>query len=118
MTTKHEFRHVLFLSFTYKYLNIIGENLHACEPLRQKIGEALQAEPPVNVLKGNTIAEGFSEELDELRALAFSGKDYLNQMLKREIEKTGISSLRIGSNNVFGYYLEVRNTHKDRKSDV
>src|SRR5690625_4831963 len=99
---------------TCESLNIIGENLHACELLRQKIGEALQAEPPVNVLKGNTIAEGFSEELDGLRALAFSGKDYLNQMLKREIEKTGISSLRIGSNNVFGYYLEVRNTHKDR----
>ncbi len=95
-------------------LNVIAENLHTCDLLRQKIGEALQEEPPVNILKGNTIANGFSKELDALRELAFSGKDYLDKMLKREIETTGISSLKIGSNNVFGYYLEVRNTHKDR----
>lgn len=95
-------------------LNVIAENIHTCDLLRQKIGEALQAEPPVNIQKGNAIAEGFSDELDSLRELAYSGKDYLNKMLKREIEKTGITSLKIGNNNVFGYYLEVRNTHKDR----
>ena len=95
-------------------LNVIAENLHTCDLLRQKIGEALQEEPPVNILKGNTIAKGFSEELDALRELAFSGKDYLDKMLQREIKTTGISSLKIGSNNVFGYYLEVRNTHKNR----
>lgn len=95
-------------------LNVIGENLHTCDLLRQKIEEALQPDPPVNILKGNTIAKGFSEELDALRNIAYSGKDYLDQMLEREIEATGITSLKIGSNNVFGYYIEVRNTHKDK----
>ncbi len=95
-------------------LNIISENLHACQLLREKIGEALQEDPPVNINKGKAIAKGFSEELDELRNLAYTSKDYLDQMLKREIEETGITSLKIGSNNVFGYYIEVRNTHKDK----
>ncbi|WP_394750883.1 DNA mismatch repair protein MutS [Spongiimicrobium salis] len=92
----------------------IGEQLHSCEALRSKIKEMISEEAPVNILKGSTIAEGYSAELDELRGLAFSGKDYLNKMLERETTRTGISSLKIASNNVFGYYIEVRNTHKDK----
>jgi len=95
-------------------LKVIGDNLHGCDLLRGKIIETLSEEAPVNILKGNAIAKGFSEELDEYRGLAFSGKDYLAKMLARETEKTGISSLKIASNNVFGYYIEVRNTHKDK----
>src|SRR5690606_414641 len=71
-------------------------------------------EAPVNILKGNTISSDFSSELKELRDLAFSGKDYLERMLERESERTGITSLKIASNNVFGYYIEVRHTHKDK----
>ncbi len=92
----------------------IGKALDDCEVLRNRVKEVLSEEAPVNVLKGTTIAAGFSEELDELRGLATSGKDYLSQMLERETERTGISSLKIASNNVFGYYIEVRNTHKDK----
>lgn len=95
-------------------LKIIGSSLHNCDLLREKIKQTLNEEAPVNVLKGNTIAEGFSEELDELRGLSKSGKDYLDNMLERESERTGIPSLKIASNNVFGYYIEVRNTHKDK----
>ncbi|WP_072881278.1 DNA mismatch repair protein MutS [Salegentibacter echinorum] len=95
-------------------IKVIGDNLHSCEVLRSKISESLQEDAPVNILKGNCIADGFSEELDELRKIAFSGKDYLDNMLKRETEATGISSLKIGNNNVYGYYIEVRNTHKDK----
>ncbi|MBW2962332.1 DNA mismatch repair protein MutS [Mesonia aestuariivivens] len=95
-------------------LKVIGENLQSCELLRQKIEECLHEEAPVNIIKGNAIANGFSEELDELRKIAFSGKDYLDKMVAREIEATGITSLKIASNNVFGYYIEVRNTHKDK----
>jgi DNA mismatch repair protein MutS len=95
-------------------LKIIGEQLMDCEILRAKIKETLMEEAPVSVLKGNTIAEGFHEELDNLRGIAFSGKDYLDKMLQRETERTGITSLKIASNNVFGYYIEVRNTHKDK----
>ena len=95
-------------------LKIIGDNLQSCEVLREKIKETLNEEAPVNVLKGNTISSDFSSELKELRDLAFSGKDYLDKMLQRESERTGISSLKIASNNVFGYYIEVRNTHKDK----
>jgi DNA mismatch repair protein MutS len=95
-------------------LQNIGERLDACENLRAKIKEVLNEEAPVNIAKGNTIAQGYSEELDELRNLAFSGKDYLDKMLERETELTGITSLKIDSNNVFGYYIEVRNTHKDK----
>jgi DNA mismatch repair protein MutS len=71
-------------------------------------------EAPVNILKGNSIAEGFSEMLDELRNISANGKEYLDAMLERETKRTGISSLKIASNNVFGYYIEVRNTHKDK----
>lgn len=95
-------------------LKTIGEQLDACELLRSKIKEVLNEEAPVNLQKGNAIAQGYSEELDELRGLAFSGKDYLDKMLARETESTGITSLKIASNNVFGYYIEVRNTHKDK----
>ena len=95
-------------------VKLIGDQLHSCDLLRSKIKEMIHEEAPVNMLKGSTIAKGYSEELDELRGLAFSGKDYLNKMLERETERTGISSLKIASNNVFGYYIEVRNTHKDK----
>lgn len=95
-------------------LKTIGEQLDACELLRSKIKEVLKEEAPINLQKGNAIAQGYSEELDELRGLAFSGKDYLDKMLARETESTGITSLKIASNNVFGYYIEVRNTHKDK----
>ncbi len=95
-------------------LKIIGDNLQNCDVLREKIKETLNEDAPVNVLKGNTISSDFSPELKELRDLAFSGKDYLDKMLKRESERTGITSLKIASNNVFGYYIEVRNAHKDK----
>ena len=95
-------------------LRLIGDQLHSCDMLRNKIKETVNEEAPVNVLKGNAIAQGYSNELDELRGLAFSGKEYLDQMLERETERTGITSLKIASNNVFGYYIEVRNTHKDK----
>ena len=95
-------------------LRIIGDKLQSCEVLREKIKETLNEEAPVNVLKGHTIAEGFSVELDELRGLSQSGKTYLDTMLQRESERTGITSLKIASNNVFGYYIEVRNSHKDK----
>jgi len=92
----------------------LGEQLQRCESLRDRIAEVLFEEAPVNILKGNAIKEGFSKDLDELRGLANSGKSYLNEMLKRESERTQIPSLKIASNNVYGYYIEVRNTHKDK----
>ncbi len=95
-------------------LALTGDQIQSCDLLRAKIKEMLSEEAPVNILKGSTIAEGFSEELDELRGLATSGKNYLNNMLERETAATGITSLKIASNNVFGYYIEVRNTHKDK----
>jgi DNA mismatch repair protein MutS len=95
-------------------LQIIGEQLNTCELLQNKISETLIEEAPVAIGKGNAIAAGVSETLDELRAIATGGKEYLAAMLKRESERTGISSLKIASNNVFGYYIEVRNTHKDK----
>ncbi len=95
-------------------LKIIGEQLKDCVLLREKIKETLNEEAPVNVLKGNCIAKGVSEELDELRNIATGGKEYLNAIVERETKRTGITSLKIASNNVFGYYFEVRNTHKDK----
>lgn len=95
-------------------LKVIGDNLQGCEVLTKKIKETINEDAPVNILKGNTVAKGFSEQLDELRDLAFSGKNYLDKMLERETEATGITSLKIASNNVFGYYIEVRNVHKDK----
>ncbi|TRO64544.1 DNA mismatch repair protein MutS [Gramella sabulilitoris] len=104
----------LALKCNNEALKIIGDNLHSCDLLREKITESISEKAPVNVQKGNVIARGFSRELDELRDIAFSGKDYLDNMIQRETEATGISSLKIGSNNVYGYYIEVRNTHKDK----
>ncbi|NNC50316.1 MAG: DNA mismatch repair protein MutS [Flaviramulus sp.] len=95
-------------------LKIIGDKLQSCNVLREKIKETIIEDAPVNILKGKSIAAGFSSELDELRSLSKSGKDYLDKMLERESERTGITSLKIASNNVFGYYIEVRNTHKDK----
>ncbi|MGS0525082.1 DNA mismatch repair protein MutS [Zobellia nedashkovskayae] len=95
-------------------LQLISDQLHACDMLRSKIKEMINEEAPVHIPKGKTIADGYSDELDELRGLAFSGKDFLDKMLTRETERTGITSLKIASNNVFGYYIEVRNTHKDK----
>ena len=97
-----------------KALQEIGVGLDDLEMLRAKIKETLNEDAPVQVAKGNTIATGFHTELDNLRQIAYSGKDYLDKMLARETERTGISSLKIASNNVFGYYIEVRNTHKDK----
>ena len=90
------------------------ERIEDLQPLCEKIALTIDEEAPVNILKGNTIREGFSAELDELRHLSHSGKEYLNQLLEREIAQTHISSLKIDSNNVFGYYFEVRNVHKDK----
>lgn len=104
----------LALNSKNESLKIIGEQLHDLELLRNKIKETLFEEAPVNILKGNSIAEGFSETLDELRNISANGKEYLDEMLERETKRTGISSLKIASNNVFGYYIEVRNTHKDK----
>lgn len=92
----------------------LGDQIHSCELLRQKIRQTLMPEPPVNLAKGFVIAKGVHPELDELRGLAYSGKSYLEQLEKRESERTGITSLKIAFNNVFGYYIEVRNTHKDK----
>ncbi|MBO4463712.1 MAG: DNA mismatch repair protein MutS [Prevotella sp.] len=95
-------------------LRSIGERLSLCESLRDRIGRELTPEPPQLVQKGGVIRDGVSEELDELRHIAYSGKDYLLQIQEREAAETGIQSLKIGYNNVFGYYLEVRNTYKDK----
>ena len=95
-------------------LKIIGEQLQNCNTLREKISKTLNEDAPVNINKGNSIAEGVSTELDDLRAISTKGKDYLDAMLAREIESSGITSLKIAFNNVFGYYIEVRNTHKDK----
>ena len=92
----------------------IGELLHSCEALISKISETLFDDAPVNINKGKAIASGISEELDELRSISLSAKDYLDSMLAKETERTGITSLKIAFNNVFGYYIEVRNTHKDK----
>lgn len=95
-------------------LKIIAEQINPCESIRMQIEKEISPDPPVVIGKGNVIAKGVSEELDQLRQMAFSGKDYLVQIQQREIESTGISSLKIGYNNVFGYYLEVTNTHKNK----
>jgi DNA mismatch repair protein MutS len=95
----------------------MGESLHSCDLLRDKIKMMLNPEAPVAIAKGNAIASGISAALDELRSIAYSGKEYLEGIEKRESERTGISSLKISFNNVFGYYIEVRNTHKDKVPD-
>lgn len=92
----------------------VGERLNLCETLRKRIEQEIQPDPPLQINKGGVIAAGFSPELDDLRSIRDNGKEYLLQIQQREMKKTGISSLKIGFNNVFGYYLEVRNTFKDR----
>ena len=95
-------------------LNHIGEQLNVCRSIRARIGHEVCDDPPLQVAKGGVINEGVNEELDELRRIAYSGKDYLIQVQQRESELTGIPSLKIGYNNVFGYYIEVRNVHKEK----
>ena len=95
-------------------LSLFGEKLDACTDIRLRIEKEINNDPPALLNKGGVIAGGVSAELDELRAIAYSGKDYLIQLQQREIEKTGIPSLKIAFNNVFGYYIEVRNAHKDK----
>lgn len=95
-------------------LKRFAEQLNPCESIKTRIEQEIHPDPPTLVNKGHVIAAGVDAELDELRTLAFSGKDYLAQMQEREAERTGISSLKIAFNNVFGYYIEVRNTHKDK----
>ena len=95
-------------------LSLLGDKLHDCLQLCTRIRQTLTDEAPVNIAKGNAIAAGFSAELDELRNLSHTGKSYLDDLLLRETQRTGIPSLKIDNNNVFGYYIEVRNTHKDK----
>ncbi|MCS4228175.1 DNA mismatch repair protein MutS [Sphingobacterium sp. BIGb0165] len=95
-------------------LALISDQLDACVAIRERIEQQLQAEPPVAINKGSVIAAGVDAELDRLRKISFGGKDYLLEIQKRESELTGIPSLKIAFNNVFGYYLEVTNTHKDK----
>ena len=95
-------------------LTRFAEQLDPCYPIRDRIDREISNDPPMLVNRGNVIRGGVSDELDELRKLAYSGKDYLARMQERESQKTGISSLKISYNNVFGYYMEVRNTHKDK----
>ncbi|MEN8115504.1 MAG: DNA mismatch repair protein MutS [Bacteroidota bacterium] len=95
-------------------LNRFAEQLNSCDIISEKIHNEIVSDPPTAINKGKVIAEGISEELDELRKIAYSGKDYLAQIQQRESEKHGIPSLKISFNNVFGYYIEVRNTHKDK----
>ena len=92
----------------------LGAQLNACDAVRERIARELHAEAPMAVNKGNVIADGVNAELDEYRRLVFHGKDHLQKIQDRESERTGIPSLKISFNNVFGYYLEVRNTHKDK----
>jgi DNA mismatch repair protein MutS len=104
----------LALQSTQEAVKVIGDSLHSCDLLREKIKTTLNQEAPVAISKGNAIASGINSELDELRGISSLGKEYLEGIEKRESEKTGISSLKISFNNVFGYYIEVRNTHKDK----
>lgn len=95
-------------------LRRLGEQLNLCESLRDRIEKEIQPDPPLLINKGNVIAHGYSQELDDLRSISRNGKDYLLHIQQDESEKTGITSLKVGFNNVFGYYLEVRNTFKDK----
>jgi DNA mismatch repair protein MutS len=104
----------LALESKQEAVRVIGDSFHSCDLLREKIQTTLNQDAPVAISKGNAIAAGVHAELDELRNIAFSGKEFLEGIEKRESEATGISSLKISFNNVFGYYIEVRNTHKDK----
>jgi DNA mismatch repair protein MutS len=104
----------LVLESNNEALVTLGSSFYALENLRQRIKQTLNEEAPIQIQKGQAIAPGFSTELDELRAIFTGGKSYLEEIVTRETQRTGISSLKIASNNVFGYYIEVRNTHKDK----
>lgn len=104
----------LALESPQEAVKVIGDSLHSCELLREKIKTVLNQDAPVAIAKGNAIAKGISAELDDLRAISTSGKEFLEGIEKRESQLTGISSLKISFNNVFGYYIEVRNMHKDK----
>ncbi|MFV8368341.1 DNA mismatch repair protein MutS [Flavobacterium sp. LB2R40] len=104
----------LALDSPQEAVKVIGDSLHSCELLREKIKTVLNQDAPVAIAKGNAIAKGISAELDDLRAISTSGKAFLEGIEKRESQLTGISSLKISFNNVFGYYIEVRNLHKDK----
>ena len=104
----------LALESPQEAVKVIGDSLHSCDLLREKIKTVLNQDAPVAIAKGNAIAKGISEELDDLRAISTSGKEFLEGIEKRESQLTGISSLKISFNNVFGYYIEVRNLHKDK----
>jgi len=104
----------LALSSDNEALRVIGDSLHACELLREKIKTTIQEDAPVSVNKGNAITVGVHPELDELRAISSTGKGYLEELEQRESAASSIPSLKISFNNVFGYYIEVRNTHKDK----
>lgn len=95
-------------------LRRLGEQMNLCESLRDRIEKEIQPDPPQLVNKGDVIADGYDQRLDDLRAISRNGKDYLLEIQQRETERTGITSLKVGFNNVFGYYLEVRNTFKDK----
>lgn len=95
-------------------LNRFGEELNPCELIRDRIHSELMPDPPHQINKGNVMAEGVNNELDELREIAYSGKDYLAKMQENESKRTGITSLKVGFNNVFGYFFEVKNTHKEK----
>ncbi len=95
-------------------LNMMGEQLNLCKTIRERIEHEIQPDPPQLVSKGDVIAAGFCQQLDELRSISHNGRGYLLEIQKRESEATGIASLKVGYNNVFGYYLEVRNTYKDK----
>lgn len=99
-------------------LKRIGEQLNLCESIKNRIEKEIQPDPPQLIAKGDVIADGCNEELDELRALSKNSKDYVLNIQEREAEKTGITSLKVGYNNVFGYYLEVRNTFKSKVPDT
>jgi DNA mismatch repair protein MutS len=104
----------LALESPQEAVKVIGDSLHSCDLLREKIKTVLNQDAPVAIAKGNAISKGVSEELDDLRAISTSGKEFLEGIEKRESQLTGISSLKISFNNVFGYYIEVRNLHKDK----
>ncbi len=95
-------------------LNVIGEQLNLCPSIRERIEREINNDPPLLINKGGVIKDGINEELDDLRRIAYSGKDYLLKIQQRESETTGIPSLKIAFNSVFGYYIEVRNIHKDK----
>ena len=104
----------LLTESSFKHLQHMADEINVCSSLATRLDSDLMPDPPATINKGHAIADGVSEELDELRTIAYSGKDYLKKLQERESINTGISSLKIGYNNVFGYYLEVTNVHKDK----